>query len=197
MYYMQNIGIVHRDLKSANVLLETIPFGVNKSILRAVVCDFGLARVTHRAISVDGQKFKDIGGFSPRYAAPEVLASVAMNLVTDPDADKKSDVYSFAIILWEMLARATPWAGLKREEIEPKVRSGVRVRPSLFFLLEFFFFGQVFQYSFLSLQPPVPADDGADPAKNILIDMMTSCWQENPAFRPSFEQISSKIASLL
>jgi len=138
MYYMQNIGIVHRDLKSANVLLETIPFGTNKSILRAVVCDFGLARVTHRAISVDGQKFKDIGGFSPRYAAPEVLASVAFNMVTDPEADKKSDVYSFAIILWEMLARATPWEGLKREQIEPKVRSGVRVR-------SFFFFSSLFR----------------------------------------------------
>jgi len=139
----------------------------------AVVCDFGLARVTTQAISVDGAKFKDIGGFSPRYAAPEVLANMALMITTDPEMDKKSDVYSFAIIIWEMVTRHVPWEGLSREQIEVSVRSGSRPQfaPSL--------------------------TTGEDPALTILTEMAQSCWQENPNFRPSFDQITSKIASLL
>ena len=77
-------------------------------------------------------KFKEIGGFSPRYAAPEVLASACLLVSNDAETDKKSDVYSFAIVLWEMLTRQIPWDGLTREQIESNVRSGLRVRISIF-----------------------------------------------------------------
>ena len=77
-------------------------------------------------------KFKEIGGFSPRYAAPEVLASARLLVFNDADTDKKSDVYSFAIVLWEMLTRQIPWDGLTKEQIESNVRSGLRVRISIF-----------------------------------------------------------------
>lgn len=127
MSFMQEMGIVHRDLKSSNILLESIHVGDKKSILRAVVCDFGLAKVTNKAIAVEGQKFREIGGFSPRYAAPEVLASVALGVMNDAEIDKKSDVYSFAIIIWELLTRQTPWDKLTREEITFRVQSGLRV----------------------------------------------------------------------
>ena len=75
-------------------------------------------------------KFKEIGGFSPRYAAPEVLASACLLVSNDAETDKKSDVYSFAIVLWEMLTRLVPWDGLTKEQIESNVRSGLRVRMS-------------------------------------------------------------------
>lgn len=95
-----------------------------------MICDFGLARVTSVATTLDNMKFRDIGGFSPRYAAPEVLANAHLGASTDPEVDKKSDVYSFAIIIWELLTRKVPWNGLKREEIEISVRRGVRVSAS-------------------------------------------------------------------
>ena len=93
--------------------------------------DFGLARVTNSATTLDNLKFKEIGGFSPRYAAPEVLAAAALMISGDSEVDKKSDVYSFAIVLWELLTRRIPWDGLNKEQIERNVRSGERVRDSL------------------------------------------------------------------
>jgi serine/threonine-protein kinase CTR1 len=100
-------------------------------LLPAVVCDFGLARVvTSDAHSIAGQKFKEIRGFSPRFAAPEVFSSSATMVMQDVEVDKKSDVYSFAIVLWEMITRQVPWDGLTRQQIEANVKSGARVRLS-------------------------------------------------------------------
>jgi len=151
--YMQDMGIVHRDLKTQNILLEEVTMNEKESYLKAVVCDFGLARITSTATVVDSKKTKEVvKGFSPRYAAPEVFASVAsVGLTTDAEADKQSDVYSFAIILWELLTRRIPWENLVRDQIELQVRKGTRVS-FLFGFLEharegnspFFSFSSVF-----------------------------------------------------
>jgi len=171
MAYCQEVGIVHRDLKSSNILLEQVPVNEKESMLKAILCDFGLARVTNSASTLDNLKIQEIGGFSPRYAAPEVLANSALQMSSDPETDKKSDVYSYAIIIWELLTRRVPWEGLNREQIEANVRNGIR--------------------------PPMPANDGNDQAKMILIDLMTACWQDAPEARPSFTQVYSKLSSLL
>jgi len=171
MAYCQEVGIVHRDLKSSNVLLEEVSVNEKESMLKAVLCDFGLARVTNSASTLENLKIQEIGGFSPRYAAPEVLANSTLHMSSDPEVDKKSDVYSYAIIIWELLTRRVPWEGLNREQIEANVRNGIR--------------------------PPMPANDGSDQAKMILIDLMTACWQDAPEARPSFAQIYAKLSSLL
>jgi len=52
-----------------------------------------------------------VKGFSPRYTAPEVFGRMAMNLTTvTVEYEMKSDVYSYAVILWEMMTRKLPWA---------------------------------------------------------------------------------------
>ena len=190
MNYMQEIGIVHRDLKSANVLLETVAVNEKESMLKgmvslvfrlacsvrcvcvdlssclffififhfsssffvfvaAVICDFGLARVTNAATTLENMKFKDIGGFSPRYAAPEVFATSLLQISPDSETDKKSDVYSFAIVLWEMVTRKVPWDGMTKDQIEASVRNGLRVRALDFFFFSFFLFFSFLFFSFL------------------------------------------------
>ena len=53
----------------------------------------------------------DIKGFSPRYTAPEVFGKVMTNLTNISIEDEmKGDVYSYAVILWEMMTRKIPWA---------------------------------------------------------------------------------------
>src|SRR5215467_3103095 len=76
-------GIVHRDLKSGNVILCR---GENDQ-LRAVITDFGLAG--------EGTQAGDLGG-TPRYIAPELWKG--------EKATKASDIYALGVILYEMVA---------------------------------------------------------------------------------------------
>jgi len=53
----------------------------------------------------------DIKGFSPRYTAPEVFGRMKTNFInTSIEEEMKGDVYSYSIILWEMMTRKIPWS---------------------------------------------------------------------------------------
>lgn len=82
-------SIVHRDLKSQNVLLD--------SDGRAKVCDFGIAKFKDRTFvsTMNGQ------AGTPAYMAPELFDGV--------NATEKVDVYSYAILLWECITGKVPW----------------------------------------------------------------------------------------
>jgi len=57
------------------------------------------------------RKIINVKGLSPRYTAPEVFGRLTANATSIPIEDEmKSDVYSYAIILWEMMSRKIPWA---------------------------------------------------------------------------------------
>ncbi|MBL0214499.1 MAG: protein kinase [Myxococcales bacterium] len=85
-------GVIHRDLKPDNVILE-------RTTGRAVVTDFGIAR------SPDDVAVTQIGEVigTPRYMAPEQLAGDA--------ADERSDLFSLGVMLFELATATRPWQG--------------------------------------------------------------------------------------
>jgi len=94
-------GVVHRDLKCANVLLEEGPEGT-----RAVVTDFGLARALEGAAAApDALTLTVTGGVlgTPAYMSPEQ--------VEGQPAGPASDLYSLGVILYEMVTGALPFPG--------------------------------------------------------------------------------------
>uniref|UniRef100_A0A8C5RU24 receptor protein serine/threonine kinase n=1 Tax=Laticauda laticaudata TaxID=8630 RepID=A0A8C5RU24_LATLA len=92
--------IVHRDLKSSNILV--------KNDLACCLCDFGLSLRLDPTLSVDDLANSGQVG-TARYMAPEVLES-RMNL-DNVESFKQTDVYSMALVLWEMTSRCNGVGG--------------------------------------------------------------------------------------
>lgn len=139
--------IIHRDLKSLNLLL----MGAVKSLAtmpHVKVSDFGLARMIDPG---DQQKMTtDAGTF--HWMAPEV----ATGRYTE-----KIDVFSYAMCLFEIIAREIPFEEEEAKEALKLIMSGCR--PEL---------------------EAIPPD-----RPQALEDLMVACWAQDPAKRPSFEQI--------
>jgi eukaryotic-like serine/threonine-protein kinase len=87
-------GIVHRDIKPENILLEGE---------HAVVADFGIAQAIDAA---GGERLTETGLAlgTPTYMSPEQAAG-------QRGMDGRSDIYSLACVLYEMLAGSPPFAG--------------------------------------------------------------------------------------
>ncbi|XP_052174456.1 serine/threonine-protein kinase CTR1 isoform X2 [Diospyros lotus] len=98
MNYLHNRNppIVHRDLKSPNLLVD------KKYTVK--VCDFGLSRLKANTFLSS----KSAAG-TPEWMAPEVLR--------DEPSNEKSDVYSFGVILWELATLQQPWSGLNPPQV--------------------------------------------------------------------------------
>ncbi|MGD2122912.1 MAG: protein kinase [Gemmatimonadota bacterium] len=98
--YAHSRGVVHRDVKPANILLEAG---------HAVVADFGIARAVDEA---GGTKLTGTGMAvgTPAYMSPEQAAG-------SQELDGRSDLYSLGCVLYEMLAGEPPFTGPTRESL--------------------------------------------------------------------------------
>ncbi|PIA47742.1 hypothetical protein AQUCO_01400386v1 [Aquilegia coerulea] len=87
MEYLHQNDIIHRDLKTANLLMDT------ENVVK--VADFGVARFQ----SQGGEMTAETGTY--RWMAPEVINHLPY--------DQKVDVFSFAIVLWELTTAKVPY----------------------------------------------------------------------------------------
>jgi serine/threonine protein kinase len=103
--FLHSCNLIHRDLKSLNILL-------NQSF-ELKICDFGLSRVVDKHAPMTG----NVGTVC--WIAPEIFNN--KKLYTE-----KADVYSFGIILWELLMRQMPFDDTESFTIPLLVTKGKR-----------------------------------------------------------------------
>ena len=93
-------GVVHRDLKSDNIMLLDTTTGDHAKVL-----DFGIAKIHEPECKFDGDLTAPnlvIG--TPQYMSPEQCSQ-------DSEIDSRSDIYSLGVILYEMLVGHVPFSG--------------------------------------------------------------------------------------
>lgn len=102
MLYLHSNGIVHRDLKSHNILLD--------ENLNVKLCDFGLAS-PKTDLNSGSVKFSG----TPAYMAPEIFQK--------KNYDEKVDVFAFGTLVWEIMTRKIPYEGLEISDLKQRIFS--------------------------------------------------------------------------
>lgn len=95
LYYLHSCGIIHRDLKSANVLINIHG--------EAKLTDFGLSKIRSTSVAAAKESSHSIA-----WLAPECLKRSTM-------VTAQADIYSFGVILWEICTSKLPFADCKDE----------------------------------------------------------------------------------
>ncbi|KAF3447972.1 hypothetical protein FNV43_RR08679 [Rhamnella rubrinervis] len=147
-------GIIHRDLKPDNLLLTAN----QKSVKLA---DFGLAREE----TVTEMMTAETGTY--RWMAPELYSTVTLRQGEKKHYNNKVDVYSFGIVLWELLTNRMPFEGMSNLQA-------------------------AYAAAFKQERPSLPEDISPD-----LAFIIQSCWVEDPNLRPTFDQIVRMLNSFL
>jgi serine/threonine protein kinase len=107
--YSHLSGMLHRDLKSLNVLVS--------NQMKVEVSEFGLAKIYNLITNSVDVVTKQLGTI--RWRAPETFGENAQWTT-------KSDVYSLGIIFWEIASRDIPFRQLENDEVIPAVINGQR-----------------------------------------------------------------------
>eukprot|EP00210_Caulerpa_lentillifera_P005889 g5631.t1 len=174
--HSQRPAIIHRDLKSPNVFVE-------KDFSGASVGDFNLSKDTGQTLT--SGFLNSIRPSNPMWLAPEVARG-------ESDFTIATDLYSFGIIMWELLTARQPWdhlrvnANLSRDNFFSKIRYELLLhhrRPQIRRDED----GKVV----LTHSPP------SFPQVEAYVKLMEDCWAEEPENRPkSFASVVSRLEEI-
>ncbi|KAK9699385.1 hypothetical protein RND81_08G170500 [Saponaria officinalis] len=150
MEYLHSKNIVHFDLKCDNLLVNL------KDPSRPIckVGDFGLSKIKRNTLVSGG-----VRGTLP-WMAPELLNGSSSKV------SEKVDVFSFGIVLWEILTGEEPYANMHYGAIIGGIVNN-------------------------TLRPPIPGFCDAE-----WRTLMEQCWAPNPAARPSFTEIAVRLRTM-
>ncbi|KAI7990602.1 Serine/threonine-protein kinase STY17 [Camellia lanceoleosa] len=137
MNYLHQNNIIHRDLKIANLLMD------ENEVVKAA--DFGVSRVQAQS--------------GVMTAETETYSWMAPEVIEHKPYDHKADIFSFGIVLWELLTGELPYSYLT------PLQAAV---------------GVVQQ----GLRPTIPKHTHPK-----LAELLEKCWQQNPTLRPNFSEI--------
>ncbi|XP_043953942.1 mitogen-activated protein kinase kinase kinase 11 [Gambusia affinis] len=154
MVYLHNeaiVPVIHRDLKSNNILLAQPIENECMEGLTLKITDFGLAREWHKTT-----KMSTAGTYA--WMAPEVIKSSTFS--------KGSDVWSYGVLLWELLTGEAPYKGIDGLA----VAYGVAVN---------------------KLTLPIPST-----CPEPFAQLMSECWDQDPHRRPDFGSILAQLTAL-
>jgi hypothetical protein len=174
MQYLYQKRILHRDLKSSNILVDPVDSSAmaKKGYLRVKVTDFGLAKIKAATATFSAQS--EVG--TTRWMAPELHTSSHIGESSHPGPNKKhhpfkADVYSYAITCSEILTGDDPFMG------EPLT-------------------GLLDRIKYTGLRPTLP-----DSLPPYLVSLIHRCWDADTCKRPDFSEICAELrhvkASLL
>ena len=173
MAHLHSLSIVHRDLKSANCLVD--------ESLHAKVGDFGASRLIQAinnrhfppstggpaaaATAADSALTTEVGTLS--WMAPEVLDGAT-------DYDRSVDVWSFGVVLYELAALLQPWAEIEatnsmsyKRELLLRIKAGQR--PSL--------------------------EGMSEPPPQWIVELMDASWDLDATRRPGFPEIQTRLST--
>eukprot|EP01105_Mastigella_eilhardi_P024591 TRINITY_DN645_c0_g1_i1.p1 TRINITY_DN645_c0_g1~~TRINITY_DN645_c0_g1_i1.p1 ORF type:complete len:1084 (+),score=221.55 TRINITY_DN645_c0_g1_i1:75-3326(+) len=153
MNFLHQSDVVHRDLKGDNLLMCSLDYTLP---VTCKLSDFGTTRDIQP--SEQGANFTQAIG-TPTHMAPEVLEHSSYS--------KSSDVYSFAVLAYQVLTEKEPYADFESMWAVSK------------FVVE-------------QKRLEIPADAPA-PFSHII----TTCWAQDPADRPSFTEVSAFLGGTL
>ncbi|XP_044203672.1 ephrin type-A receptor 2a [Thunnus albacares] len=149
MKYLSDMSYVHRDLAARNVLVN--------SNLECKVSDFGLSRVLED--DAEGTYTTRGGKIPIRWTAPEAIAYRKFT--------SASDVWSFGIVMWEVMAFGErPYWDMSNHEVMKAINEGFRL--------------------------PAPMD-----CPSAIYQLMLQCWQHDRSKRPRFTDIVNILDKLL